>query len=82
MSTSDDDGVPDDAEEVLYRVDERTKHIENRIEDVASGVEDNRQDIDDIESKVKRNTTILNAFTVGGIAVTTWIADKLTRIFP
>lgn len=81
MSTSEDE-LPPEAEVILYRVDERTKHIEEKVDDVATGVQKNRNDVDDLQGKVKRNTTVLNAFTVGGAAVLTWLADKITRLVP
>jgi len=82
MSTSDDTDLSSDVEEVIYRVDERTQHIEEQVDDVATGVADNREDIDNLQGKVKRHTTVINAFTVGGVAVVTWVADKVTRLFP
>jgi len=74
--------VPSDELAILHRVDERTERIDSRLDEVAESVEGNTNDIDDLQSKVNRNTTILNGITVGGVAVTTWIADKLTRLFP
>lgn len=54
-------------EELLYRLDERTMRIEQRMQrdmsEVKENVAENTEDIDTLESKVQHNKTIL-----GGIA--------------
>ena len=83
MSAEPDDpsgGLSEDAEEVLYRVDERTKRMDDRLDEVIDNTQENASEIDDIKGDVRRNSTILNGITVGGVALVTWVADKLTRL--
>jgi predicted nucleic acid-binding Zn-ribbon protein len=64
----------------LGAINERTKYIERQLETVSENVSDNEQDIDEIEAKVKRNTTIVTGFTGLISMVSLWVADKLTRL--
>lgn len=66
----------------LGAIAERTRSIQDSLEDIDAKVDKNRQDINDLQSNVKRNTTIINAVTVGLSGVVLWISDKLTRINP
>jgi archaellum component FlaC len=66
----------------LGAIDERTRNIENQLDNISDDVSKNEKDINDIQSKVKRNTTIINAVTVGLGSVLIWVADKLTRFNP
>jgi len=67
---------------ILHRVDERTQRIDERLDEVAKGVEDNTHDIDSLQDRVKRNSTMLNGISVGGAAILTWVVDKFARFFP
>jgi peptidoglycan hydrolase CwlO-like protein len=64
----------------LGRIDERTRNIKENIEGINEKAEENRRDIDELESKVKRNTTIVGGFSAGGMAVVIWLSDKITRL--
>ena len=64
----------------LGRIDERTRNIENHIENLSDSVDKNSKDIDEVQAKVKRNTTILSGVTAGSMAVLLWISDKVTRL--
>lgn len=75
-------GLAEDTKDVLIQVNERTKHIDSRVDKIADSVEGNQGDINDLEDDVQRNTTVINGITVGGIAVITWISDKISRFFP
>lgn len=66
----------------LGRIAERTRNIERYVENVSEDVNQNQQDINALQSKVKRNTTIINAVTVGLGSVIIWVSDKLTRLTP
>jgi archaellum component FlaC len=66
----------------LGRIAERTRNIENHVDGISENVDKNASDINDLQDQVKRNSTIINAVTVGMSGVLLWIADKLTRINP
>jgi peptidoglycan hydrolase CwlO-like protein len=66
----------------LGAIAERTRSIQDSLQDIDDKVDKNRRDINDLQSNVKRNTTIINAVTVGLSGVVLWISDKLTRINP
>jgi len=68
--------------EKLGAIDERTRNIESQIKSLSDEVQTNRSDLDQLQSQVRRNTTIINAVTVGASAFVLWISDKLTRINP
>jgi methyl-accepting chemotaxis protein len=82
MSPGDDQSgeLSTDTKEVIYRVDERVKRIDNRMDEVIDATENNSDDIDALETKVKRNTTAINGMTAGGVAVIAWIMDKLAGL--
>jgi DNA anti-recombination protein RmuC len=61
-------------------IDERTRNIERQLEEIQSNVDENSNDVDELQDKVKRNTTILGGATGGMSMVLIWISDKLTRI--
>lgn len=73
--------LSDDELELLVRVDEQTQASAEKLDELADKVEENRQDIDSLETKVQRNTTILSGITGGISFVTLWAADKLSRFF-
>lgn len=64
----------------LGAINERTRNIERQLEKVSDNVSENEQDIDDLESKVKRNTTIVTGVTGGISVVLLWVSDKITRL--
>lgn len=66
----------------LGAINERTRNIQDSVESVSKEVEHNRAEIDELQSKVKRNTTIINAVTIGLSSFVLWVSDKLTRINP
>jgi len=66
----------------LGAIAERTRSIQDSLEEINDDVQKNQRDINDLQSKVKRNTTIINAVTVGLGSVVLWVSDKLTRINP
>lgn len=63
----------------LGAIDERTRNIQNHLENISDSVEKNEQDINEMQAKVKRNTTVINAVTVGLSGVVLWAADKLSK---
>lgn len=60
-------------------IDERTRNIERQLEEIQDNVDDNSEDIDEIQGKVKRNTTVITGATGGMSMVLIWVSDKLTR---
>lgn len=61
---------------------ERTRNIERHVDGISDDVDDNEEKINELQDQVKRNSTIINAVTVGMSGIVLWIADKLTRINP
>lgn len=62
-------------------IDERTRNIERQLEKIQSNVDENSNDVDELQDKVKRNTTVLTGATGGMSMVLLWFSDKVTRIF-
>jgi len=73
--------MDDEVIEMLYRVDERTKRIDDEIAGVNKDIETNSAEIDAIEQRVKRNTTILNGLTLGVGSLLTMIVTKVGDFF-
>lgn len=67
-------------DELLYRIDERTQAIDQKVTKINSRVSENEETIDGLQSKVKRNSTILGGIGTGVTAVLLWVSDKLTRL--
>lgn len=61
---------------------ERTRNIEDHVDSISTDVSENETEINDLQDQVKRNSTIINAVTVGLGSVLIWLADKLTRFNP
>lgn len=66
----------------LGAINERTRNIEEYLESISADVQENQRDIDDLQTKVKRNTVIINGVTVGLGSVLLWVADKISRFKP
>jgi len=64
----------------LGAINERTRNIESSVEDISSEVDKNRQDINDLEDKVTRNTTIVGGVSGGIGMIALWLADKVSRL--
>ena len=64
----------------LGAINERTRNIQSSVDDISSEVEENRQDINELEDKVTRNTTIVGGVSGGIGMIALWFADKLTRL--
>lgn len=64
---------------LLHRVDERTERINSRVDKAVEKAEANADDIDNLQTDVQRNKTILGGFTVGATSFMLWVADKLSR---
>ena len=73
--------MDDEVIEMLYRVDERTKRIDDEIAGVNKDIKTNSAEIDAIEKRVKRNTTILNGLTLGVGSLLTMIVTKVGDFF-
>jgi uncharacterized protein YoxC len=59
---------------------ERSEHIDRKVTKLDEKVNGNAKDIDDLQSRVKRNTTIINIATAGIGAVGVWVMDKLSKL--
>lgn len=87
MDESENDQLQDIHDEVqgshaqLGAINERTRNIERQLERQAQNVNSNQEDINELEDKVKRNTTILGGASAGMSMVLIWISDKVTRLF-
>lgn len=66
--------------EVLARLDERTKRIDSKLDRAMKETQSNREDVDELQDKVRRNTTILTGVASGVTAVVLWLSDKVTRL--
>jgi predicted nucleic acid-binding Zn-ribbon protein len=64
----------------LGAINERTRNIESSVDDISSEVDKNRQDINDLEDKVTRNTTIVGGVSGGIGMIALWLADKVSRL--
>lgn len=64
----------------LGRIDERTRNIERHLENLSEEVDKNQSDINDLEGKVKRNTTIVGGASAAAMGVLLWLSDKITRL--
>lgn len=64
----------------LGAINERTRNIERQLEIISENVSDNEADINELEGKVKRNTTIVTGFTGAISMFLLWVSDKVTRI--
>jgi predicted nucleic acid-binding Zn-ribbon protein len=69
-----------DSHAQLGAINERTRNIERQLDVVSSNVADNEADINDLEGRVKRNTTIVGGFTGGISMILLWLSDKVTRL--
>jgi len=65
----------------LGAINERTRNIERKLENVETEIDSNTEDINELQDSVKRNTTILTGFTGGVSMVLLWLSDKITRLF-
>lgn len=67
---------------LLHRLDEKTERIDRRLEEVTTQVGDNSDDIDTLQSRVRRNTTIIGGVTTGITAVAMWGYEAILNLFP
>jgi len=61
-------------------IDERTQHMESRMDGLRHDVGENAADIDTIQADVKRNKTILGAVGTAITAAVLWLSEKATQI--
>jgi chromosome segregation ATPase len=66
----------------LGRIDERTRNMERNLNGLSDEIQANREDIDNLQSEVKRNTTVINAVSLGLSGLVIWAADKAGRFLP
>jgi predicted nucleic acid-binding Zn-ribbon protein len=64
----------------LGAINERTRNMESKLDDMAGNIDDNEADINELQDSVKRNTTIVTGVTGGISMVLLWISDKVTRV--
>lgn len=64
----------------LGAINERTRNMESKLDDMADNIDDNEADINKLQDSVKRNTTIVTGVTGGISMVLLWISDKVTRV--
>jgi predicted nucleic acid-binding Zn-ribbon protein len=64
----------------LGAINERTRNMESKLDDMAANIDDNEADINELQDSVKRNTTIVTGVTGGISMVLLWISDKVTRV--
>ena len=69
----------DDSErdEILWRVDERTARIDDRIDRIHNHVDANDDALNELDTRVRRNSMVLGAITFG---LSTAIATLATKI--
>lgn len=63
-------------------IDERTKHLSDEIDRLERGQRSNEADINNLEAKVKRNSTLFGGLATAGTAVLIWVSDKILKVFP
>jgi hypothetical protein len=70
----------DEMEEILYRLDERTKRVDDKLNRLDRETTKNSKDIDELQDVTRRNATVLGgvATAVSGVAI--WFSDKLSRV--
>lgn len=78
--TKDEEETYNERIEILYRLDERTERIDNRIDELSDDVTKNKQDINSLQDKVRRNTTILGGIGSAATAVVLWVSDKVGNL--
>lgn len=66
----------------LGAIAERTRSIQDSLEDINDEVNQNQEDINDLQGKVRRNTVIINGVTVGLGSFILWVSDKISRFKP
>ena len=76
----DDSTLSEDELALLYRLDERTEHIEESVDRAVSKTEDNADDIEQVRKKVKRNTTVLGGITGGISLIVTIVGEKIAKL--
>jgi archaellum component FlaC len=85
------DGFDDEFREILIRVDERTERIDNRLQSLEEDVEfverhtakelaGFREEISEIDHRVRRNTLILSAITFGLSTLVGAVATKISTV--
>jgi chromosome segregation ATPase len=61
-------------------IDERTKHLDSRIERVEKKGDQRDEQIETNRSNIRRNTTIVGGFLTVLTSVTLWASDKVAKI--
>lgn len=64
----------------LGAINERTLAIQRQLESVNEDVSDNDKEIDKLQGKVKRNTTIMTGVSSGIAMIAIWASDKILRL--
>jgi len=62
-------------------IHERTGNMDARLQNVKEEAEKNSNDIDNLESSVNRNTTVVAGITSTVTASLVWIGNKLLKLF-
>lgn len=70
----------DEIHEDVRETRTQTRVIEQKISSMEDDVVGNRDDIDELQGKVRRNSTIIGGIGTGLSALILWAADKLSRI--
>lgn len=65
----------------LGKIDERTRNIEAHLNSISEDVSENEAELQEMRSKVKRNTTITTGVAGGISMILLWFSDKITRLF-
>lgn len=61
-------------------IDERTRAMDSRMDSMREDISDNSNDIDNLQSKVGRNSTILGGLATLGSGIILWLSDKVSRV--
>lgn len=75
-----DSTLSEDELRLLGKLDERTEHINSKMDSVVNATDDNTDRISANRRRIKRNTTVIGGYSVALTTILVWGADKISRI--
>ncbi|WP_200531616.1 MULTISPECIES: hypothetical protein [unclassified Halorubrum] len=68
-------------DEILWRLDERTERMDARVERIDNRQSENAEAIEDLDTRVTRNTTVLAGITFGLSSLLAAVIGKFNALF-
>lgn len=65
-------------DEILWRVDERTKRIDDHLENIDGRVQENGEDINEVQKDVQKNENDINTIKAAGGGIFTLLTAGLS----